>query len=239
MNFNLNGTETLVEYIYPWLPSRCSNCTKWGHLEKACLAPRKIPEAQTNTEVEEGEIVVIPSEVVNVEEQNISQEEEAPAVVQPIQSDVATSVSTEVVIANLSDDKTEENTMLREDEMIALKEMEWSEVSPGKSSRSPRNTPDIEQLMTTSRFSVLSQTEEEGEEMEENGRVESVEEAESVLEDAMLTTTQKVREQNVVIMRQSLPRDSKDKHKFLSDLNAQKAKEAPSASSKKSTRKHH
>ena len=76
--------------------------------------------------------------------------------------------------------------------------------------------------------------------MEENGRDVSVVEAESVLEDATLTTTQtKIREQNVVIMRQSQPRDLKDKHRFLSDSTAQKAKEAPPASSKKLTRKHH
>lgn len=63
--------------------------------------------------------------------------------------------------------------------------------------------------------------------------------AESVEDLAVLSTQTKEKEQNVIIIRQSLPRDSKDKHKFLYDSNAQKAKEAPPASSKKSTRKHH
>ena len=40
-------------------------------MEKACLAPKKILEAQTNMEVEEGEIVVTPTEYVIVEEKLI------------------------------------------------------------------------------------------------------------------------------------------------------------------------
>lgn len=38
MKFNHNGKETLIEYSYPWLPPRCSNCQKWGHLHTACVA---------------------------------------------------------------------------------------------------------------------------------------------------------------------------------------------------------
>ncbi|KAF3592555.1 hypothetical protein DY000_02025867 [Brassica cretica] len=111
-------------------------------------------------------------EYVIVEEQTNSQEEEVHAVNQSNESEVEKSVSTTVEAnkANLPADKTEENTMsLVEDERNTLKDMEWSDVSPGKSSRSPRKTSEIEKLMTSSRFSVLSQTEEEGEEMEENG----------------------------------------------------------------------
>ncbi|KAF3489144.1 hypothetical protein F2Q69_00056162 [Brassica cretica] len=100
------------------------------------------------------------------------EEEEVHAVNQSNESEVEKSVSTTVEAnkANLPADKTEENTMsLVEDERNTLKDMEWSDVSPGKSSRSPRKTSEIEKFMTSSRFSVLSQTEEEGEEMEENG----------------------------------------------------------------------
>lgn len=56
MFFNLLGKEVLVEYSYPWVPDRCTNCLKWGHLEKACLAPKKFMEQQME-EVEDGEIV--------------------------------------------------------------------------------------------------------------------------------------------------------------------------------------
>ncbi|KAF8081441.1 hypothetical protein N665_0886s0001 [Sinapis alba] len=44
MKFNYQGEETMVEFIYPWLPSKCTNCNKWGHLAKACLVEKE----QTN-----------------------------------------------------------------------------------------------------------------------------------------------------------------------------------------------
>lgn len=47
LSFNFHGKETLVEYTYPWLPTRCENCEKWGHLAKVCLAQKV---QQNNTE---------------------------------------------------------------------------------------------------------------------------------------------------------------------------------------------
>lgn len=38
MNFNHKGSDTLIEFSYPWLPHRCSICHKWGHLDKVSLA---------------------------------------------------------------------------------------------------------------------------------------------------------------------------------------------------------
>lgn len=48
-------------------------------------------------------------------------------------------------------------------EAITPKELEWSDVSPGKASRSPKKMTEPEQVLTTSRFSVLASTEEEEE----------------------------------------------------------------------------
>lgn len=43
IKFNFHGKETPVEYSYPWLPSKCINCDKWGHSVKACMsAPKTI-----------------------------------------------------------------------------------------------------------------------------------------------------------------------------------------------------
>ncbi|KAL0762900.1 hypothetical protein Bca101_079051 [Brassica carinata] len=36
MNFKFQGKDTLVDFSYPWLPSKCTTCGKWGHLEKVC-----------------------------------------------------------------------------------------------------------------------------------------------------------------------------------------------------------
>lgn len=37
INFKKNGVSSLVEFIYPWLPMRCSTCKKWGHTDKVCI----------------------------------------------------------------------------------------------------------------------------------------------------------------------------------------------------------
>lgn len=32
------GIDAEVEFVYPWLPARCSLCSKWGHLQNVCVA---------------------------------------------------------------------------------------------------------------------------------------------------------------------------------------------------------
>lgn len=47
LNFSSpNGKEAMVEFTYPWLPTRCSTCGKWGHQASVCLAPAIQKEAQ-------------------------------------------------------------------------------------------------------------------------------------------------------------------------------------------------
>ncbi|WZY98447.1 uncharacterized protein LOC117125777 [Brassica rapa] len=36
------GVNAEVEFVYPWLPDRCTICSKWGHLHTACRAKVKI-----------------------------------------------------------------------------------------------------------------------------------------------------------------------------------------------------
>ncbi|KAG7579491.1 hypothetical protein ISN45_Aa03g036300 [Arabidopsis thaliana x Arabidopsis arenosa] len=31
------GVDAMVENKYPWLPPRCTSCSKWGHLKEVCL----------------------------------------------------------------------------------------------------------------------------------------------------------------------------------------------------------
>lgn len=181
MSFNLNGKETLVEYIYPWLPSRCSNCMKWGHLEQACLAPKKVlkektnveVEEQTNVEVEDGEIVGSSiNEIDNLEEQADTQREEVPTSDQLKDKEEEQSMESDGVNdkTRVVDVEAGENMGLtkvtvrsQSAEAITPKELEWSDVSPGKASRSPKKMTEPEQVLTTSRFSVLASTEEEEE----------------------------------------------------------------------------
>ena len=41
MLFTFQGKETKVEYTYPWLPTKCTTCAKWGHSSKACQVKKR------------------------------------------------------------------------------------------------------------------------------------------------------------------------------------------------------
>ncbi|KAF8050283.1 hypothetical protein N665_2005s0001 [Sinapis alba] len=49
----LNLKETPVEYSYPWLPSKCINCDKWGHSVKACMSAPKTMNVDVPVETTE------------------------------------------------------------------------------------------------------------------------------------------------------------------------------------------
>lgn len=111
------------------------------------------------------------------------------------------------------------------------KENEWLDVSPGKSSRTPPKSRDLEYgqvaILSNSCFSVLN-SEEEGEIIED---VMGGDETKAV-------KSPQTKEKEVVI-RQSLPRDSKNNHKVLGVKSYQKGQEAgPSDLYKKKSRLH-
>lgn len=41
INFVKDGKEFIAEFHYPWLPSRCNFCDKWGHVENVCVMKGK------------------------------------------------------------------------------------------------------------------------------------------------------------------------------------------------------
>lgn len=53
--------DVTVEFVYPWLPPKCTCCGKWGHLVDVCVTKPKSPLKVKETEVEEGEIVPVDS----------------------------------------------------------------------------------------------------------------------------------------------------------------------------------
>lgn len=40
IDFTMGGKEFTAEFYYPWLPSRCNSCNKWGHTDKVCVKNR-------------------------------------------------------------------------------------------------------------------------------------------------------------------------------------------------------
>lgn len=98
-----------------------------------------------------------------------------------------------------------------EGEMETEKEVEWSEITPGKASRSPNTRlKELEYgqvaLLTKSRYSVLSPEDEEErqDEVETEKSMEIVEEMEEIK-----------------VSRQILPRESKLNHRYLGEKGSQ------------------
>ncbi|KAG2275867.1 hypothetical protein Bca52824_058422 [Brassica carinata] len=56
------GVNAEVEFVYPWLPDRCTICSKWGHLHTTCRAKVKIltkAKSPTKTPAKEIETSVV------------------------------------------------------------------------------------------------------------------------------------------------------------------------------------
>lgn len=110
-----------------------------------------------------------------------------------------------------------------------VKENEWLDVSPGKTSRSPLKFGQVS-IFTKSRFDVLSPVE-DGEIW---GRVNEEEE----LLEAEEFDEESEEKEEMVIPRQSLPRDSKMNHMYLRGKADQKAQDlGPSNMKKKKSRR--
>ncbi|KAL0801073.1 hypothetical protein Bca101_056249 [Brassica carinata] len=242
MNFNIQGQEVLVEYSYPWLPSKCSKCEKWGHSLKTCprnknlqrevqkemevvvqgdentsiATDKALDQDQCCVEKQHEELIVTTEETVSI----LSSTTE-PEKVQTSEHNQSESEHSTLVEA-LVDTELPVHSVQGEDE--TNKNKEWLDVSPGKSCRTPLTNKELKHgqvaILTNSRFSVLS-SEEEGE-IIEDGK----EEIGTLMLNVSPPALEGTKEKEVVIPRQSLPRDSKLKHKVLGDKSYQKAQDA-------------
>lgn len=147
IRYSKNGSDFEVEFLYPWLPPRCSTCEKWGHLEARCVVNMKNPGTQPqgkSGKVSSTKTVTKASAVV-LETKQIEEKEITPAK-EALFSDT-------LMNANIVE------TIVEESER-------WTTISPAKASRSPtRNASQEEKeslLVTASKFDVLSSMEEEG-----------------------------------------------------------------------------
>ncbi|KAF8092913.1 hypothetical protein N665_0396s0003, partial [Sinapis alba] len=157
MNFNFQGKETRVDYIYPWLPTRCMTCKKWGHSEKVCSGKG---EQDGNTVEERGE---------GGGHEAMADAQREPASTTLIE--VETQVMTEEVMEEHTVSVTEKTITETNENQEG-----WSDVSPGKACRTPEKSKsnfEVGHISINSRFSVLSQTEEEGEIIEEGEKENS------------------------------------------------------------------
>lgn len=217
MNFKIDGKDVLIEYTYPKLPTKCSNCETWGHSVRTCNIGKNQAE-EKQEKLEEGEIVNDPKEAEKVVENLVSVEISGEAKVNK-EANISNEGSKKEI--EVDDNKVEEKE---------VKENDWSDVTPGKSSRSP-GRKELEfgsvTLLTKSRFSVLTPVGEEEETLDQVDKEEQSEEQseeDTAKEDA--------------IPRRMLPRESKQNHRYLKVKTSQKALDAdPSYLNKKKPRR--
>ncbi|KAF8053998.1 hypothetical protein N665_1356s0002 [Sinapis alba] len=248
MNFTYQGKDIRIDYTYPWLPTKCSNCGKWGHAEKACLTQRiktkenhevvvnNNPSVETSLSLqlengqENGKIM----EVVDLETVNGKIHEKRK------EGKTEKKIETETEREKEIETETGREKTFETEEEKSQEETGWS--SPTKACRSPTSSSKLDfghvSVVSNSRFSVLS-TEEEGEIIEQSTEEDKEAEKTGNSENSVSVVKQQ-RSKEVIIPRQSLPRGSKDNHKFLSDSTAQKAKEDDSLPlNKKKPRSNH
>lgn len=159
VDFTKDGKEFTVEFHYPWFPSKCNLCGKWGHTDKICVKNGK----DKRRENEEADVQGGSGEKtkVDVKENN-----------EDIQG---------------GGEEEREKEVVEKNEEVGKKDIggsAWSLVSPTKVGRtqSPKQAPDIQ--VSTSKFSVLSM--DEAEEMEEGEiQLEEVGEKDETEEDIL------------------------------------------------------
>lgn len=160
INFTRNGKEFVVGFHFPWLPSRCKLCDKWGHTTEVC---------------------VLKGKEVNLPPKGISTEDEVSLKSLHTHSDVEVQVEHleitkgEEVLDVVETQQEIENVDVGENEVGG--ETNWALVSPTKVGRSPGRTScqseDIH--ISVSKFAVLSVEEEQEEgEISEKGQALTV-----------------------------------------------------------------
>lgn len=191
ITFSKGGSEFTVQYYYPWLPSRCKCCEKWGHNESVCKIKKRGEGMGQSREKERKEMEVVR------EEKSIRDgiEKETDAEFFKKGSDIGKERVT----------REEGNS--------------WSLISPAKAGRTqtPTLVKSAEILISASKFSVLEEEEvEEGELVEVGDKLmeEELKEDEERNESALLEESifdQQEKDKEKTGMKKGLKRGRKPK----------------------------
>lgn len=247
INFTKNGKSSLVEFIYPGLPARCNTCGKWGHMEKVCIMNKKEESLKTVREIiEEGYVrQEVREEVTSTEEDpeksgskidnKGSEVEQNGRKVEKNGSEVEQNGDEDEHNGSVTEENGNEvdkgnEVEKRPEEEIEEGEVtkEWAEVTPGKTSRSPKIKA-LEygqvKIATPSRYSALVSADDNGNliSMEEDSVTEVMPKEVSTLEVGEQTSmdapykesTHERNKESTGSTRPSLPRNSKTFHKVI------------------------
>ncbi|XP_010513220.1 PREDICTED: uncharacterized protein LOC104789184 [Camelina sativa] len=210
------GGDTVVEFVYPWLPPRCITCSKWGHTNSDCL-----------TKVKAGDSVLLNPVPMTQSDSVVVPQTESQVV-----AEIAKEVSAEVT--------KEANILSTED-----KEQEWCTPTKGVCSPQKRLVTEQDNVSQFSNsFSCLSEKGEKGDDLNIDGEQSITLHENSVNEstknhvaqsDQQGTESETSRVE--IAIRPSLPRASKEGHKFISHTGSHSTRPPPGTQQTRKTAK--
>lgn len=229
------GIDTEVEFVYPWLPARCSICMKWGHKDSACSTngSKKLLYREKHATAEEGEkadnktelpLVVVDKEREMTKVMNVVKENQVP--LEP-EGDVNSPILAEISAQDPPSGKDTSSVPTDTENETWTK----AKASLGKHSRH-QGEPSISiSIVSPTRFDILGEKNVEG---AEDQTEEESEEGEIIQEQV----DHKGGKEQQSTLRPQLPRQTKGTNKYLTNsfaLNTKASK--PSVSSKRKTKK--
>lgn len=174
IDFTWGSKEFTAAFHYPWLPSRCNLCEKWGHTDMVCGMKRREKKPEENGNKEESPTAKV-MKIVGELEKSIAVHERS---VQIMEVGTSRKEVSEVKKADVVESSGQDSEL--------RKGNGWSLVSPDKIGRAhstPVETSVVQ--ISASKFSVLSIDVEEGEitgNQEDDGIENEETEAVSILE---------------------------------------------------------
>ncbi|KAF8087228.1 hypothetical protein N665_0594s0004 [Sinapis alba] len=167
-----SGINANIEFIYPWIPTKCSCCGKWGHNKKECSHQEK-DVMEKSAEQEKGR--VDNSQTGNVEHVFSKEILAGKIMDDAVQKGVDIADTVEVSQAansalpgiyqgestgnaNEQSSEVEENRVVTEETVktIDISEKDWSNVSPGRAGRVLDKKQNSKTVISPSRFSLLA-----------------------------------------------------------------------------------
>lgn len=172
-----SGINANIEFTYPWVPTKCSLCGKWGHDDKECSTKKEVVVGKS-VEQEKGgflstksvnmeHVALTEMETAVVKATEVAVEEEADAVEVgeasgKESSDISGSVQRESTGgANMQSSEAAVNREVTEDTPgnIVQTGENWLNVSPGKAGRVSDKKHELETVISPSRFQLLADEE--------------------------------------------------------------------------------
>lgn len=182
------GVDAEVEFTYPWLPDRCTICSKWGHLNTACKSKVKIltrdkPQHVEKNGKENTQERALHNNEDDTATRNVNEAEIVASTASMKDSDDNAAIgsvdgakksvdihntgnmSIDIEAAHSEGEKSNENISEEKDH----ENSGWLNVSPTKTGRSGNKVTDqTHNLSSPSRFAILSMEEDPAEEVEDN-----------------------------------------------------------------------